>query len=253
MLNKKLIVCWPVNNECGISFHDLFDTEVEEIKVAQLNPPNDYFQFGEIMPHIQDYPQFKGTPVLLDATTETEQFVRTLKDIDIYFSSWRHIDSLYSFDEFFKHFQFKKEFIDKANIFRDVTTTVHVRCTDVPTTSIESKDYIRKLGTKIFVCSDELRWEVEACSYYPDSVSRRDKVYPEKRDNTLPYLVRRYEFNVQRSKEVVIDAVIDMLIMSRTRYIFGNIYSTLAHFAHLLFRYSNPGVYALYDYEGKFA
>ena len=263
ILDTPLVVCWPVTHECGISFRDVFDTDVEEIQAEDVRPTHGYVRIGLIPEHITDYPQFNDdVPVLLVSMTTSDRFIISFKKVDVYFSD--HIDRpLSAMKEFLETFRFKAEHVHRADEFvkaNNPYATLHVRGTDVPFIQteldlIKTSDIQRmilqrgKIHGNLFICSDEKKYEDELSSYYRHSVTRQDKTYPSKRDESLPFLTDKGEYNINRTSQDVAEAIIDMLIMARTCQIYGSTYSSLALFAHFIYRHKNPEhTWAYYDH-----
>lgn len=263
LLDTNLVVCWPVTHECGIEFRDVFDTDIEEIQTEDIRPVHGYVRIGQIPEHIIDYPQFKDEdPILLVPLTTSDRFMKSFRTVDVYFSD--HKDRpLSAMKEFLETFRFKAEHVRRANEFVEANNpcaTLHIRGTDVPfvqteldllkTTEIQHMILQRgKIVGNLFVCSDEKKYEDDLASYYHHSVVRQDKTYPSKRDDSLPFLTDKGEYNIRRTSHDVAEAIIDMLIMARTSQIYGSTYSSLARFAYFIYRYNNPEhTWAFYDH-----
>lgn len=263
ILDTNLVVCWPVTHECGIAFRDVFDTDVEEILTTDIQPTHGYVRIGLIPDHITDYPQFKDDkPILLVSITTTDRFMMSFRNVDVYFSDYTD-RPLSAMKEFLETFRFKDEHVHRADEFiqkNNPYATLHIRGTDVPfiqtemdlmkTTDIQHM--ILKKGTiqgNLFICSDEKKYEDELVKYYHHAVVRQDKTYPSKRDENLPFLTDDGEYNIFRTSQDVAEAIIDMLIMSRTCQIYGSTYSSLARFAHFIYRHKNPDhTWAVYEH-----
>lgn len=244
MYETKLIVCWPVNDECGIAFHKLFDTDIEEVDYCP-RPDKGFIRLGVIPPHITEYRQFDDvTPIIFERVTETKLFLNSLRHVDVYFSDWQT-----RCFATFSPLKFKDEYIQKANDFvlkNNVSATLHIRGTDAEFKNVEDEDiermiYNRGIPLTLFVCSDEKAHEDRIVNAGPSRVARQDKEWPTKKDKSKPFLIAKGNYNVHRSEQVVIDGVIDMLVMSKTPVIFGNLYSSLANYAHLMFKEEHPG------------
>ena len=263
VLNKKLVVCWPVTHECGIAFRELFDTDIDEIQAQDICPTYGFVQYGIIPKSSKDYPMFSNVlPILSSGLTQTREFIERLKHVDIYFAEYC-VRPYTSIGLFCKQFRFKDEFQKVADDFvqrHNVIASIHVRGTDYPTDDedmkrMKSNDIqaiIMKRGKvhgSLFVCSDEKKYEDELLAYYHHSVSRQDKVYPTKIDDTKPFFIEVDHYNVHRNKDHMTGAIIDMLIMSQAASIEGTKYSSLAYFAHLLFIRKNPSaLHAMYNH-----
>ncbi len=120
-----------------------------------------------------------------------------------------------------------KDFTDKNNINYD-TLGLHIRRTDSPFITKDNFyfNYISGLNNKqIFVCSDEQEIEIKLKNKFHNVITRDKLQYVEKYidapwvTNKLPEL-----YNIIRDRQSVIDAFIDMLILSRTNILsFKNI------------------------------
>lgn len=263
ILDTRLVVCWPVTHECGINFRDVFDTDIDEIQAEDIRPTGGYVRIGLIPKHITDYPQFnQNVPILLISLTTSDRFMMSFRNVDVYFSDHRD-RPLSAMKEFLETFRFKESCISRVEEFIKVNNpfaTLHVRGTDVPFAE-EEIDFLKttdiqhmilrkgKIQGNLFICSDEKKYEDELVSYYHHSVVRQNKTYPSKRDASLPFLTDTGEYNIMRTSQDVTEAIIDMLIMARTSQIYGSTYSSLALFAHFIYRQRNPDhSWASYDH-----
>jgi hypothetical protein len=102
-------------------------------------------------------------------------------------------------------------------------------------------DEIRNSNNLFFICSDDSETE-KNFSNLLNVVIHNKKNYAEKlnpstswNDKTVDYEGREFYFNIKRNSESVIEAFIDMLILSRTK-IYNNTMSTFLTFAN---HYSN--------------
>jgi len=233
-INYEFEIIWPQTRWCNCNFEDLYD---ENINHTNFNDNiNDYIIDNNttlIISHIDN-----GYP-------KNIQFISQYSNIiDMDFSNYNkifynHNSIPHYVDEDNSSKQLSlikisnnilnevKKFTNEFNINNE-TLGLHIRRTDSPmiTSDDEYFNYINNLNDKkIFVCSDEEEIEKSLKSKFSNVLVRNKSQYVEKfvdgpwRNNKLNGI-----FNVNRNKQSVIDAFIDMLILSRTNILdFKNI------------------------------
>ena len=272
---KELVINTVKNNGGDISFYDLFSkknnykeylntfTELDEVMSADVPflIHKGHFNFDrqiishrslphkEIINHINSY---DVCGYLDDASSHAPEL-------------WEHSQGNEESNESMV-IQTAKELIIKEDILEKVTTFcsnnninkdvagVHIRATDWPwkdQTIKDSYETIQNLTNdnpdiKIFVCCDEKEVEDDLISQLPNNIITFEKnSYVKKfqegdwRAKTKDVDGRVFDYNVLRDKESVIEAFIDMLILSRTDIKYGHWASSFNYFAKV---YSNVDI-----------
>lgn len=244
-LNRTPIICWPENTWCGASFSDLFETNTPIIKY-NINELFEKYKLNNFLIHEN---QSKINIKHYYPTVENINFFKTLTDGDIvYYNSL--IPNFYSEDLILnkiKTLNIKQDILIKVNQICDVnnidknTLGIHIRKTDFKLFLNENKieDLIKSNeNKKFFVCSDDKNTEIKF-SNYKNVITIKKNSYAEKlnvdigwNDNIIDNEGRIFDFNIKRSKESVIEAFLDMLVLSKTSIIIESI-STFLNFSKL--------------------
>lgn len=243
-LNRVPILCWPENTWCGCSFTDLFDTEY---KVLNLNINdlfsqniNSKFMIHENQTNLQleqYFPNLENIDIL--SKTEDETIIYYHNSTPPYFTQEDVLSVLSSFN--IKNDIRNKvvEFCNKNKIDSN-TLGIHFRKTDFQhfLNEEESLNYIGSNSeTKFFICSDSFETE-EKFSILSNVVIYPKTAYVGKlKEGTWNDVItdnegRQFNFNVDRSKEAVIEGFIDLLILSKTNILVES-HSTFLKFAKL--------------------
>jgi hypothetical protein len=243
-LDRTPILCWPENTWCGCSFDDLFDSEHQVINL-DINK-----LFSQ---HIDD----KFIIHENQTNLQLEQYYPSLETID-FFKSINDENVIYYHNSTPQYFSQEEiltilsklniksniknnvfEFINKNKIDNN-TLGIHFRKTDFQTflNEEEAFNYINS-NSKInfFICSDSFETE-EKFSTLNNVIIYPKNNYVTKlkegswNDLTVDNEGRQMNFNINRSKESVIEGFIDLLILSRTNIIVES-HSTFLKFAKL--------------------
>ena len=245
-LNLDCEICWPANSWCGCDFVDLFDTNKniinKNINELFLEDSEDVFLIHENQTKSKLKKVYSHSPQTLELLKNCENnIIYYHNQIPKYYDKSEIINTLSSL-------KIKKNIIDEVKKFskeHDIENRigVHIRKTDfLP--KVDDKiifDGIRNSNNLFFVCSDDSETE-KNFSNLLNVVIHNKKNYAEKlnpstswNDKTVDYEGREFYFNIKRNSESVIEAFIDMLILSRTK-IHNNTMSTFLTFAN---HYSN--------------
>jgi hypothetical protein len=245
-LNLDYEICWPANSWCGCDFVDLFDTNKniinKNINELFLEDSDDVFLIHEN----QTKSKLKK---IYSHSLQTLELLKNCENNIIYYHN--QIPKYYDKNEIINtlsSLKIKKNITDEVKKFskeHDIENRigVHIRKTDfLP--KVDDKiifDGIRNSNNLFFICSDDSETE-KNFSNLLNVVIHNKKNYAEKlnpstswNDKTVDYEGREFYFNIKRNSESVIEAFIDMLILSRTK-IHNNTMSTFLTFAN---HYSN--------------
>lgn len=225
--NLKPIICWPENNWCGCSFTDLFENKFSVIKedVFYFFKEESENLFLSITNNGIDLNEFyEPNESGLDKISKTNKDVvyyhnkipKFLNQEKIQRNSKNLIISNYIIKEV-------NSFVQKNNINRS-TKGIHIRKTDYPN-QLDSekiyKDVAADHNTMYFVCSDDQSTEEEFNKLsnvitYPKTTYVQKLVDGEWRTNIKDTGGRSFNFNVDRPKQSVIEAFVDLLVLSKT-------------------------------------
>jgi hypothetical protein len=244
-LNRTPILCWPENTWCGCSFNNLFDSKYQiinlDINELFSQHINDKFMIHENQTNLeleQYYPSL-----------DTIDFFKNIKDKDViyyhnsipnYFSQEEILNVLSKF--IIKPIIKSKviDFCDKNKINND-TLGIHFRKTDFQSFLNEDDIYdviIKNPSINYFICSDSLETEEKfnilnnVFTYPKNNYVKKLQETGSWNDLTIDNEGRQFNFNVNRSKESVIEGFIDLLILSKTNIVVES-HSTFLKFAKL--------------------
>jgi hypothetical protein len=247
VLNMEPVICWPENTWCGCSFEDLFDTNIEVIKndINELfsNNLDKTFLIHENQTNLKLNKVFSHSENSLDTIRGlSEDVIYYHNQIPHYFGLSKVVNKLGSL-------KIQPEILDKVKSFSkdygiDRTTNgIHFRKTDVPNQLDEDKIYqhiVQNVNSKFYICSDDKDTEMKF-NLLQNTVVFPKTQYVEKlkdggwNDLTTDNEGRVFNFNVNRPKQSVIEAFVDLLILSRTQILVNSV-SSFLNFAKL---YSN--------------
>lgn len=243
-LNRIPFICWPENTWCGCSFNDLFDSKYEVINL-NINELFNKYKHDKFIIHENQ------TDLIL------EHYYPNLENINLFKSNDDKILIYYhnSIPEYFtddevlltlKEFSIKSSINDKVirfcneNKINYNTLGIHFRKTDFQYFLNEEEifNYIKSSHeNSFFICSDSFETEEKF------SMLNNVKIYPKnnyveklKEGSWNEFIIdnegRQFNFNVNRTKESVIEGFIDLLILSRTNIMIDS-HSTFLKFAKL--------------------
>ena len=245
-LNMDYEICWPANSWCGCNFEDLFNINK---KVIDKNINDLFFENLDCVFLIHENQTKTKLNKVYGHSPQSLDLLKNSEDNIIYYHN--QIPQYYDKSEIIKtlsSLEIKKDILNQVKKFskeNDLSNRigVHLRRTDFLPKVDESSVFegIKNSNNLFFVCSDDPKTE-EKFSSLMNVVMHRKNHYVEKlnpssswNDKTTDYEGRDFFFNVKRSSESVIEAFIDMLILSRTK-IHNNTMSTFLTFAN---HYSN--------------
>ena len=239
-LAREPKIIWPENTWCGCNFLDLFETsfEIDNSNINEVFNQNlnniCLIHENQTKHHIerQYYPSKENIDILQACNDP---------DILYYHNSIPDFIQEHECLEVLNALKIKKEIIDNVMQFcnqKDITNNVqgiHFRKTDygnlIDENNIEKN--IMYSSKKFFICSDDKETELKFLKY-KNVIIRHKQNYVDKlnasggwNDNIVDLEGRHFRFNVNRSKDAVIDGFIDMLILSRTNIVIDSISSFL--------------------------
>lgn len=243
-LNRTPILCWPENTWCGCNFNDLFDSEYEVLNLDI----NELFTQNKSKKFIIHENQTNLQLEQYYPNLETIDFFKNIKDeIVIYYHNsipnyFNQNEVLSILDKFKIKFYIKDKvinFCEEKNIDSN-TVGIHFRKTDFQHFLNEEETYkyiISNPQINFFICSDSFETE-EKFNILSNVITYPKNHYVKKlKGGTWNDLIidnegRQFNFNVNRTKESVIEGFIDLLILSRTNIIIES-HSTFLKFAKL--------------------
>tara|TARA_R110002012_G_scaffold220618_1_gene392257 strand:+ start:8306 stop:9805 length:1500 start_codon:yes stop_codon:yes gene_type:complete len=228
-LNQKLIVIWEINHEVGAHFHDLFEAldNVEFLskkpKIFLINKSNTLFS------------KFRKKVFAIAPTIRTES-------VKSFFSQDKNIESLkkyrrilietehaFLFSEDYSIFKPKKEinlFVEDKlkNINTDNLIGIHIRRTD-------HKQAISKSPLHLFVdvIKDELKIDQNFKFFLATDDDEVKQYFIKKFGNTI--VTNNFDLS-RTTKAGIKNALLDILILSKTKKIYGSFYSSFSETAH---------------------
>lgn len=234
--NRKLIVCWEPTFACMATFKDLFEEDVQVITKNELINLKDIKIYGDLHDISFDSSLFQNNslnslkskfltlPVLNFNLNDSEQ------NVIVY-----HNNILPSLDRNevineFKNLTWNKDFLIKINQLANelnINTDVigaHVRATDFSEGIEEYANAITAVlnvqkDKKIFLCSDSEEWEKKLSEMFPENIIIRHKKASVVKKNEN---INTWSNNIFRSIDSVMEAVIDMHLLSKTSFMVYN-------------------------------
>jgi hypothetical protein len=227
------VICWPVNNWCGCSFEDLFVSNLEIINKGV----NDIFLEDDKIYLTHDNQAAKVLKYKFDHSVESLNVIKEMSQnivyyhnkIPEYFSEDEIIKKLKTFKIVFNILSQTKSFCDQHNIGKQIKG-VHLRKTDHGRQIDSDQVFLNILKDRkngYFVCSDDKATEdkfneLKNVLIFPKTSYVEKLVVGEWTTKIKDSEGRIFPYNVDRSKQSVIEAFIDLLILSRTTIIIRN-------------------------------
>ena len=225
--NLNPIICWPENNWCGCSFEDLFDNDFSVVK-------DDVFYFfkeesNNLFLSITDN-GIKLKNYLEPNEQGFESIKNTNVDVVYYHNKIPKNLSQEKVLKFSRQLKIKSSIVSKAmefvnkNSVSKSTKGLHIRKTDFPNqldSDVLFQTVSKDSNTKYFVCSDDKSTEDQFSTLRNVCVFEKTS-YVQKlndgewRQTTTDTSGRIFDFNVDRPKQSVIEAFVDMLVLSKT-------------------------------------
>jgi hypothetical protein len=253
---REPYVIWPETRWTEAGFKDIFNSSLEEFK--DFNKDTFFEQYNPInIVHWNPWGANVEQHNCMGIYTGIDQFLRDRADRNILFYSsllcpWVDTNGL---KPIIDQVPFQQYLLDEANKFiethykQDEFYGLHVRRTD-HAYQLDEEAFIEQMKSNsmnlYFVCSDDRAAETKFITASPNIKAYPKKNYVELLDpnggwNTMTRdeFGHQFPFNVKRSKESVIEAMVDLLILSRSTVINTDHRSTFLQTALLLKRYQN--------------
>jgi hypothetical protein len=231
--NKEFIIHWPSNNWCGCNFNDLFDNKYN---VTNFNLK---FLDTNILPvdcalliHEVQIP-FRSKRIQINSLATYEGMITsfiTEKDILYYGNSLHNSLKPDVVSNVVKELKINEDILKRVSQFKlEDTYGVHIRGTDFPEAPLITipqmeQEIAEHPERKFFICSDQKDIEMSFLSKFGNTFIMEKKSYVEPLDKNQGWhgritddLNRSFNFNVSRSKNSVIEAFCDMLLLSKTK------------------------------------
>jgi len=241
-------VIWPSNNWCGADFSDLFDMD---IPVKQSREGINFDGTFNLV-HENQFGLSHFTSI--HSINDIEDIKNISKGMDIlYFNNlipWNLVQDAETFKSIIKSIKFKDHLINesneiiKNNVEDDQFYGIHIRKTDFGKRSKFAETNLLNLvvqnkSKKFFICSDDEA--TENLFLQNENVFRNEKqsyvkklVNGDWNNSIVDSNNNEFMFNVDRPKESVIQAVIDLIILSKSTIISPDVGSTFHHTAALI-------------------
>ena len=247
--NYEPKIIWPINNWCRARFSDIFASVLEEFK--EFDPRTFFAQYDTVNfmhwnPFQQDLEVINPMGIYVAIT----DFMQLQPNKNVFFYSstlcpWIAKDLL---KPVFNQLPFQSRILNIANSVIETNCGdkeffgIHLRCTD-HANGVVLDDYLTHVGnnldSKFFICSDDA--EVESkFKQYPNTFSYDKTHYVEKlvegdwRTVITDSTGAQFPFNVDRSSDSVVQAMVDLTILSRSTLVDTDLKSTFLQTAKLL-------------------
>lgn len=231
------VIVWPCNNWCGAKFSDLFEnTEypVVERELASYAPDKEDFQFFMTEDHLNlGVPN--RSPLLTASLADAVSYLQT-DSRSVYYHSplippWLALDAVCAR---IRTLQIRDAIQKRAQSFiienglEQGFLGLQIRKTDFGPSGADDKslwDLVKQAADKkFFVCSDSAEVE-ERFKQLPNVTAFEKKAYVEKLVQgdwnalSTDHSGRVYACNVNRSAQSVLDAIVDLLILSYSQVV----------------------------------
>jgi hypothetical protein len=232
------LVIWPVNNWCGATFDQLLvrpaGLQVIDKELLAFVPERDAYRFLIVEDHLGIAPDGYLHPLHVSGWPEIERFVLDA-DRDVFYYT-ALIPSVLPEDEvraLVRELAFEPSLVSRAAQFIQAHQLsefygVQIRKTDFGDRGADDENLFKLLkdavGKRFFVCSDDAAVE-QRFQTLPHVVTHEKRQHVAKRvegDWLTPnadHSGRVYACNVERSDLSVMDAVVDLLILSMSQIV----------------------------------
>lgn len=237
-------ICWPANNWCGCYFEDLFaNTEFEILPVSI----NHIFVSGTDQAFLVHENQTGADLGLqMSQSAESVDRLKLLPNNVVYYHNkiapYMPAESIFETANTLRPadrvMQQVKDFCNVNGIDRSVTG-LHLRKTE--NYRLDEHKLFRRVsanaGQRYFVCSDDQATEQRFAAlpnvvYWPKTSYVEKLIDGDWLAETVDADGRRYNYNINRPRQSVVEAFVDMLILSRTTIQF-TVKSSFSRFAEV--------------------
>jgi hypothetical protein len=236
---RKLAMTWGLTPACNARYSELYTNDIDIVDLSQL-PPEDVSIYSEPEwvehdvrlnknPHLYNLMSKAGCTRL----SYSNNIIKDNKKYIIVYSN-TYLPGYENIGDFLKSLDPVKYIKDQVNEFIKINNIdsnivgVHARSTDFTNSSPEI--YTSKMfayNGNFYVCSDSHEMESSIINKFPGRVITRNKNYVIKENSNIGTWVN----NIMRNEASVIDAIIDMMILSKTKF---EIYHNESSFAEIV-------------------
>lgn len=236
------VIVWPENNWCGCSFHDLFDittwtvTNHNVFQVFEHNLSN-VFIIHENQTHLKPDRCYAHSPdSVRQAVAQSGDLVYYHNKVPAYFSQDQIVRELEQL-KISKHVVNCVQEFCQLNRIDNTVAGLHLRKTENFNLNEESlyEQVLTTPAQRYFVCSDDQATQ-ERFAQLPNVCAWPKTSYVGKLisgdwyESTTDTDGRQTKYNINRSRQSVIEAFVDMLILSQT-WIRPTVKSSFLNFA----------------------
>ena len=247
--NYEPKIIWPINNWCRASFSELFASDLEEF--TEFDPRTFFAQYGSVnFMHLNPFQQAMSVINPMGIHMAITDFIRPIQNNNLFFycstlCPWIARELL---KPILDQLTFQNRILDTANSIIEQHCKgqeffgIHLRCTD-HAKSINLDDYLMHVAntpnSKFFICSDEAEVESKFMQY-PNAFKYDKTSYVEKlvdgnwNTSITDSTGINFPFNVNRNSESVVQAMVDLVILSRSTLIATDFKSTFLQSAKLI-------------------
>lgn len=242
IFNLQPVIVWVISNRCMAEFYDLFDENQARLEVIDGEQFAKIQQSSELQPmyHGYDYlnneVEFKPTPFSVMKCRDMDDLAKLVQQTqqDVYFATSLippYFD-LGLIGSLLQQLAFNQHILQSVDAYLAPYAGrsfygLHMRMTDFCTTEEQKQSWLNFIAQNsdklFFVCSDSQEFEAE--------VSQFSNVFLYQKNSYVEKLTeggwranfddegRKMRFNVNRSAQSVIEAMVDLLILSRSEMI----------------------------------
>jgi hypothetical protein len=237
-------ICWPANNWCGCYFQDLFANTEFSISTATINEIFVANTGKAFLVHENQTNADLGIqlPQSVDSITYLTQIPNNVVYYHNKIAPYMDPEMVLQLANTLKPVEIIKQqvqqFCQTHNIDRSCIG-LHLRKTE--NYRLDDHKLFRRVSAsseqKYFVCSDDMATEQKFCAL-PNVISLPKTSYVSKLVDgdwlaeTVDADGRRYNYNINRSRQSVVEAFVDMLILSQTTIHF-TVKSSFSRFAEV--------------------
>jgi hypothetical protein len=240
------IVIWKENNWCGAGFHDLFDVEqmvYEDFNHLTFFNEHDTFnlihenQFGQKLAFISPF-SLNNLDVVRGYLTNHDKDIMFFTNL---IPRWVDLNEVYR--DIIPSLEFVPEICEEVENFKKTLPEeyygVHIRKTDFLNEVNDDSvyEFVKSNTDKtFFICSDDEETE-RRFTELPNAFSYPKTSYVEKlvdgtwNDRIVDSTGNAHNFNVNRPKESVKQAIVDLLLLSYSNLVNTNLRSTFLQIA----------------------
>lgn len=240
-------ICWPDNNWCGCLFEDLFDNQEFQVSNKTIN---DVFVSGTDQVFlIHENQTGSDLGLQLSQSLESVNYLSTITNNVVYYHNkiapYMDADAVTQIAKTLTPTHAIAQQVTKfceTNLIDKSVTGLHLRKTE--NFRLDEEKLYRRVSAnrtqKYFVCSDDQATEqrfgaLPNVVYWPKTSYVEKLVEGDWLAETVDADGRRYNYNINRPRQSVIEAFVDMLILSRTTIQF-TVKSSFSRFAEVFAR-----------------